>query len=119
MNQNSLILVSTFNLSKELTNILDSIDEQLIEASKEENVPMIKHFMREIKPFLTRDITSLLNTCLLMCIQQGNLQLVRLFCDNGALPNGVEEGVMKIFNLIFKKKHFSYIVGHNTFNACT
>lgn len=47
--------------------------------------------LQEIKPFLTRNIKPLLNICVLLSIESGNSQMMKLFLDNGADPNGVDD----------------------------
>lgn len=55
-------------------NLLASIDEQLLQAARDSNIPMVEHFMKEIKPFLTRNIRPLLTSCLLIIIEQVLIQ---------------------------------------------
>lgn len=44
--------------------------------------------MKEIKPHLRRDISSLLGSCLLEAIEGGFSPIVKLLLDNGAPVNG-------------------------------
>lgn len=77
-----------------------SIDEQLLQAARDSNIPMVEHFMKEIKPFLARNIRPLLTSCLLIIIEQGNVELLRLFLKNGAPPDGLDDDETKITPLI-------------------
>lgn len=42
---------------------------------------------------MSRDVKVLMSTCLLLCIERGNVELMGIFLDNGADPNGTDPEV--------------------------
>ena len=67
-----------------------TIEEELMKGVQEGNSKFIIHFMKNIKPYLTKDVQLLMDNCLLNAIQCGNNNLVQLFIENGANFNGNE-----------------------------
>eukprot|EP01119_Soliformovum_irregulare_P025711 TRINITY_DN9599_c0_g1_i3.p1 TRINITY_DN9599_c0_g1~~TRINITY_DN9599_c0_g1_i3.p1 ORF type:complete len:958 (-),score=241.53 TRINITY_DN9599_c0_g1_i3:32-2623(-) len=65
-----------------------SIDDQLLSATRENNVAMVKYFFTDLRPDIRRDITPLLTSCILITVEQGNTDLLKLFLDSGAPADG-------------------------------
>lgn len=83
---------------------LDTVDGQLLHACQEGNEGFIRIFFKDIKPYLKRNIGSVLYHCLLICIEQGRVNILRLFLENGTNPDG--ETVCITFTFTFNLNFF-------------
>jgi hypothetical protein len=55
-----------------------------------------------------RDIHSLLNQCLLLAIERGDLPLMRLLLDNDAFPDGMDNSVCVVLCCVVGTEHFVF-----------
>ncbi len=82
---------------KKSENAVLSSTASVLHATKEGDIQMIQNFIKKVQTPITQEMQHLFNSCVNICIENGNMQLMCIFLDNGASPDGDTQNTVHFY----------------------